>query len=100
MKLVIRPDFYIIDIYFDKYHHQNNFEMQYCHLTITMQTLSVGNRVWSKTTQQFMSDIISNISCDLSRCGFFLTVPYYQQTYQQSKGRLFNSIQFSLFIYA
>ena len=52
MKLVIRPDFYIINIYFDKYHHHNDFEMQYCHSTITVPTLSVGNRVWLKTTQQ------------------------------------------------
>ena len=56
-KLVIRSDFYIIDIYFDKYHHQNYFEMQYCLSTITMPTLSVGNRVWSKTTQRWVTSL-------------------------------------------
>ena len=45
MELVIEPDYYIIAIYFEKYHRQNDFETQYCHSTITMPTISVGNRV-------------------------------------------------------
>ena len=34
IKLAIRPDFPIIDNYFDKYRSQNDFKMQYCHSTI------------------------------------------------------------------
>ena len=34
MKLAVRPDFSIFDIYFDKYRRQKDFKMQYCHSTI------------------------------------------------------------------
>ena len=34
IELAIRPDFSIIDIYFDKYRRQNDLKMQYSHSTI------------------------------------------------------------------
>ena len=53
--MAIRPDFSIIDIYFDKYRRQNDFKMQYSHSTILQCDPQVA--------RHYQSTIEHDVSC-------------------------------------